>query len=76
MAFEQEVETIKKALNTGKCPVCGEDLSINETMTRYVCSKDKSHFDLAIEFIENGEAVKAIFNGSEIPSEVASMIDW
>ncbi len=76
MAFEKEIELIKNALATGKCPVCGGELAINEEMTRYVCTKDKSHFDLSIEFIQSGEAVKAVFNGVEIPSEIASKIDW
>ena len=74
--MEDMYQLISTTLKTGKCPVCDTDISSDEMMREYFCTKDKSHFHLVIEFIQEGEEISAMLNGEPVPREVIKRIDW
>ena len=76
MSIDELLSLIQATLESGRCPQCGVDIETNDTMTEYHCPNDTSHFELVVEFVQEGEAVRAWLNGTELPPAVASKIDW
>ena len=69
------LDAIKFVLESGECPTCKAEVTSDDTMTSFLCSKDGSHFTLQVTF-HGGEKITAKLNGQEVPEDELKKIDW
>ncbi len=68
-------QPIKDVLDSGECSVCKAAIITDDTMRKYFCENDPTHFLLEIEF-HGGESITAKLNGKPVDQAELDQLDW
>ena len=68
-------QPIKEVLDSGTCPECNGNIITDDTMRKYYCEADQTHFQLEITF-HGGETITAILNGVPVDQDELNELDW
>jgi len=69
------IDQIKKVLSTGECPKCQATVDSDDEMTTFICTEDRTHFELRVTF-HGGEKITATLNGEAVEEEKLKEIEW